>query len=625
LRTVTEKVIGFIKKYNYIFIMAFPFVLMQAVVSIIGADIDYFRPEMVLPWIMFTASYIGLFVGVCVNVPHIIGRIIYVLVFALFFAMYLVQGVYYYLMSYFFGFDMMGLAGEASAYMWDAVINARPMVYVFAILMVVSAVVAIVKIPRRKDVNLKWLGIVIGAFTVIHIVTPFCYGSANDSLEWDNWRNPRNVYESFNDPNKSMKICGLFEYTVRDFFVNYIGSEEADDPEELAYLDELYSAGNVSKDNKYTGIFQGKNVIFLQLEGIDDWMFNAEDMPATYGLLENAMVFTDHYSFYNGGGSTFNSEFAVNTGFVTPISYNRNAYSFSGNDFKYSLANTFKKLGYSTNAFHMNTKEYYSRGMNYDSWGFDNYYGLTDVADYDDISYELDRELILNETFNELIFGAEGSFLHYIITYTPHTPFTTDKGVGELILNDKYPDRVGESLSEEESARLFAGETDYMVSLLLKELEENGLLENTVIVAFADHYLYTLNDKSILDKYKTTENNLINHTPFFIWSYGMEKIETDKVNSQLDILPTVLNLFGIKYVEEYYIGKDIFDENYSGYVFFNDYSWYDGDVYVQDGAIVQGEKMELAKLYEMNDRINKLIRQNDLTLKYDYFGKMEQP
>jgi len=105
----------------------------------------------------------------------------------------------------------------------------------------------------------------------------------------------------------------------------------------------------------------------------------------------------------------------------------------------------------------------------------------------------------------------------------------------------------------------------------------------------------------------------------------MEKIETDKVNSQLDILPTVLNLFGIKYVEEYYIGKDIFDENYSGYVFFNDYSWYDGDVYVQDGAIVQGEKMELAKLYEMNDRINKLIRQNDLTLKYDYFGKMEQP
>ena len=62
------------------------------------------------------------------------------------------------------------------------------------------------------------------------------------------------------------------------------------------------------------------------------------------------------------------------------------------------------------------------------------------------------------------------------------------------------------------------GETDYMVGLLMQALKDNNLYDNTVIVAYADHYLYTINDKSVLGKYKETDNNLINRTPFFIWT-----------------------------------------------------------------------------------------------------------
>ena len=49
------------------------------------------------------------------------------------------------------------------------------------------------------------------------------------------------------------------------------------------------------------------------------------------------------------------------------------------------------------------------------------------------------------------------------------------------------------------------GETDYMVGLLIQALKDNGLYDNTVIVAYADHYLYTINDKTVLDKYKDTQ------------------------------------------------------------------------------------------------------------------------
>ena len=103
----------------------------------------------------------------------------------------------------------------------------------------------------------------------------------------------------------------------------------------------------------------------------------------------------------------------------------------------------------------------------------------------------------------------------------------------------------------------------------------------------------------------------------------MEKQTVEKVNSQLDILPTVLNLFGIEYIPEYYMGNDIFNPDYSGYVFFSDYSWYDGNVYVEDGVITNDGQMDEAKVQEMNDKINRLIQKNDLTLKYDYLRKLK--
>ena len=180
-------------------------------------------------------------------------------------------------------------------------------------------------------------------------------------------------------------------------------------------------------------------------------------------------------------------------------------------------------------------------------------------------------------------------------------------------------------LSEEECARLYVGETDKMIGLLMQALEDNGLLENTVIVAYADHYLYTLADKTILDNNKeNTENNLINDTPFFIWSYEMEGKTFNKVNSQVDILPTVLNLFGVKYEEEHFIGNDILDETYSGYVFFSDYSWYDGNIYVESGEVANGVVVDESYVMEMNMKIHDLIQTNDLILKYDYFRKIKR-
>lgn len=602
--------------------LAVPFILMDAIIRILSTGVNYLNFTMALTSILFNVIWILLIVGIATNLKRNAGKIFFALTFIVFYVLFLTNCIYYLYTGFFFSFNILQMAEQAKTYISDVVLNTNPLFFVIALIILIIAVVVIVKFPEKKKGNYKQIGFICIGFIVMHLIIPLFMGGMESDLEWDNWRSTRNVYENFNDSNKSIKVCGLYEYSVRDFYICYLKADEAVNAEELAFLNDAYRNETIHAANDYTGIFEGKNIIFLQLEGLDSWLLNQKDTPTLYGLMENSIIFEDHYSYYNGGGSTFNSEIAVNTGLITPISYNQNAYTFSSNLYGYSLPKLLKERGYSVNAFHMNTGEYYSRELNYLNWGYDNYYGLLDEKDYDDARYELDRELILNESFYEKMFNQETPFMHYIISYTPHTPFSLDSKMGKLIAKEYSIEAT--DLSEEECARLFASETDYMVELLMKALEDNDLLKDTIIVAFADHYLYTLNDKTILDQYKETGNNLINHTPFFIWSYDAENLIVEKTNSQIDILPTVLNLLGISYREEYYIGKDIFDNDYSGYVFFSDYSWYDGNVYVEDGKVIIGENTDKEYIDETNEKINRLIMQNDLTLKYDFFRRLEE-
>lgn len=609
-------------KFKNIILLTLPFLLMDFFIRLLSTGVKYHIDSMVFPNIVFTVIWGVLIISAALCFGKKAGRIIYGTVFGILFILFMTHAVYYPYTGFFFSFNLLQSAEEGSAYILDTLLKAGVMTYVMCITVLVSGIIAIIKFPSVCKKRIKTFIVIFICFVILHFVTPTFLGKANKSLEWDTWRNPRNVYENFSDSNKNIKICGFLEYTARDFYVTFLRPDDKENPEELEFLSQAYETETLHAENEFTGIFEGKNVIFLQLEGIDTWLLNKNDMPNLYGMLSNSIVFDNHYSYYTGGGSTFNSELAVTTGFLTPISYTQNPYSFNTNYFPSSLPTLLKKNGYRVHAFHMNSGEYYMRELNYRNWGYIDYFSLMDDGNYKDLSYQLDSELILNDTFNRNLFCQRHPFMNYVITYTNHTPFNLDSPMAKLLTERKYG-KVGQvpSMNEEQVTRFFASETDNMVGLLLKELKDYGLIEDTVIVSFADHYLYTLNDKTILDKYKTTGNNLINRTPFFIWSYDMNPKHVNKVNSQLDILPTVLNMFGIEYYDEHYIGRDIMDRDYKGYVFFSDYSWYDGKNYVEFGEVTNNQSADSEYINQTNTLINNLIRKNDLTLKYDYFRK----
>ena len=117
-------------------------------------------------------------------------------------------------------------------------------------------------------------------------------------------------------------------------------------------------------------------------------------------------------------------------------------------------------------------------------------------------------------------------------------------------------------------------ELDKALELLINKLEENNLLDNTVIVLSADHYPYGLKISEMKEVMNIEDEKMDSHkNHLIIWNNQMkEPIEINKIGESLDILPTVLNLFGVEYDSRLLMGTDILS-NSDGLVIFNDRSW----------------------------------------------------
>ena len=117
-------------------------------------------------------------------------------------------------------------------------------------------------------------------------------------------------------------------------------------------------------------------------------------------------------------------------------------------------------------------------------------------------------------------------------------------------------------------------ELDRAVKALMDKLAAANKLDDTVIVLTADHYPYNLPIKYInmLSDYERDSLIEANSNNLIIYNSKMESTEIDKVSMSIDILPTVLNLFGIDYDSRLIMGKDILSDS-EGIAIFKDKSW----------------------------------------------------
>lgn len=439
------------------------------------------------------------------------------------------------------------------------------------------------------------------------------------------------AYENMFNTHRLYQVCGLYHTVAKDIYANgiyphtpaYTRAQAQARQDINGYLD-----GKETAHNAMTGLLKGKNVILVLMESMDDWMIG-EHTPTLQKLMKEGINFTRFYTPVYGGIRTFNTEFCINTGSFLS-SQGGYAFDYVTNTYNQSLASVLTAQGYSAKTFHYNDPSFYSRGVFSPAMGYEEYvcYGdyLTDLDEeeqkqalYDDLLLFTDADL------REEFFREGKPTLNFIITRSAHLSYKYNEVLSYWGLK-KYPEYKGLTGNEEtDCALLKARLVDDMFREMLTALEEEGQLENTVIIGVTDHYTYGYKDmESLLALSGVEEELLLEKTPCFIWSADLKPMKVSKILNTSDLLPTVLNLLGVDSGYTY-MGNDAFDKNYDGFVPFSNGSWISGNVaydasadeyiYLKDNAVPVTE--EFAS--EMSQRVASFIEINNLILETDYY------
>lgn len=400
----------------------------------------------------------------------------------------------------------------------------------------------------------------------------------------------------------------------------------------LKKLNNYFMNRNISQKNEMTGIFEGKNVIIMLLESVNEIaILNEKDFPTLYKMYHEGISFTNNFSPRNNC-STGNNEMTVMTSLFT-INNTCTANSYTKNIYPEAYMSMFKDMGYSTSAYHDYTQHYYYRATYLPHMGAQKYYGVTDLGmSYNEVYAEWPSDKTMFQQAKEK-YMTNTPFAVYFAGVTTHQTYYEPSEFGDkytyLWKDTDYPINLKRYLSKMK-------EVDLALEELLKELEEEGILEDTVIALFGDHYPYGLSDSNINTylkangaKYTVNHNSTTNHdvdrTPMLIYNSGLkEGIVVEDYTTIIDLLPTLLNMFNVNYDPRLYMGTDVFSKSHVSRAYFVDGSWQDENAsyYAPSSKLTYFEGKEqysTSMLKSINQEINTRQSMSASAIRSNYF------
>lgn len=604
------------------------FFLIESLAVLLLAPEEYSALGFGILWALLLSSVILL-------LPRLAGRIVFGITYFFFSLWTLAQVGYFTVFGRMMWLSDIFYAGEGAGFLGD-VLSAFPVMWwIGGILLLAMGVLVIWKFPRKPEVALLRIPYV--AIAVISAIGLSMLPEMIFLKDLDIWgtrsefgqsSSYRATYTTMYDARKTYDICGVFHLTFRDVWEHEIypltPAYQKELQEQTAEIDEYFTQRGEHAENDMTGIFEGKNVVLVLMESMDDWMITREDTPTLVQLMNEGIQFTNFYTPGYGTARTLNSEFCVNTGIFLPTNGGY-VFNYVTNEFNQSIASQMVDNGYTAEVFHYNTPTFYSRGVFEPAMGYNAY---NTYEDYVTDKKELYDECLLFEIPQmEELFFRDGQTFNTVITRSAHLSYVYNEVLSHYALK-QYPEYRGKYGSEEEDcARVKAKLVDDFFARLLAELEENGQLENTVIIGVTDHYTYGYKNMEELYAHSgVSDTMLLEKTPCFIWSADGPSMVVDKTLNTADLLPTVLNLMGIDPPFDY-LGQDAFSEDYEGYALFPDGSWISGGVACKvstngNSQILLNEKgKELTQEYldEMSQKVQSFIRISNLLLTSDYY------
>lgn len=378
-------------------------------------------------------------------------------------------------------------------------------------------------------------------------------------------------------------------------------AEASEGSKQKKWLAEYITTLQPTKTNAYTGMFEGYNLIYLTAEGFSTYAIHPELTPTLYKLVNSGFVFNNYYVPL-WQTSTSDGEYVNCTGLIPDGQFSMR--KSGANNMAFTLPKFFATEGVTSYAYHNNTMSYYDRHITHPNLGYifkTSKLGECSEEEYGQNIFPMENPGRWPSSDYEMMQGTVSDYIGldrfhvYYMTVSGHMYYSFSGNS----MSSKNKEAV-KDLNMSENARAYYAchiELDKALQYLIEQLEAAGKLENTVICLSADHYPYAMTEEQYeelagkdlsqnLDKFR---NSLI------LWNVGIEEpIVVEKACCSIDILPTLLNLFGFDYDSRMYAGRDIFSEE-EGVVIFNNRSFVTDTVYYDKKAKTTTWKRELTE------------------------------
>ena len=389
----------------------------------------------------------------------------------------------------------------------------------------------------------------------------------------------------------------------------------------------------VEIESRIFGIAKDRNILVIQVEALQDFVinlnYNGQKLTPNLNklLLSDSLYFNRYYQQLGKGG-TSDAEFVTQNSLYP--SMDLPAYSKYQNNKFMGLPMIMREKGYNTMAFHAYKPEFWNRQNIYPMMGYDRFINMQDFDPEEIFGWGLSDKYFFKQSAKYLS-TAKQPFYSFLITLSSHHPYALPKKYKTVKLLPKHENTT---LGRYIQAIHYADEA---LGLFIEELKRYGLYDNSIIAIYGDHRGIpngvTENDKlmsELLGHEYTFDESL--NVPLIIHIPGSDVSETNIiVGGQMDFLPTMLNLIGIRESRVKLFGQDLLNAE-SGFVasqsnmikgsFIDDYKIF---IMSRDGVFEHGkawnlssrEPVELELCRDGYDRALRDIQQSEYILAND--------
>lgn len=322
--------------------------------------------------------------------------------------------------------------------------------------------------------------------------------------------------------------------------------------------------------NKYTGMFKDKNVIFILAESFDEAAIDPNLTPTLYELKHNGIIFNNYFA-PKYPASTADGEYMLEWATLPIIGENYSLIDMVYNTNPYILPRSLKYQGYKTYVYH-NYSGYYNRRKQYFSTlDFDGYKYCGEGIETKCENFHGSDMDMMDQTIDDYL--KQDKFFAYYITLSGHGSYDETNYIAQKHLHKLSGTNYPYSLKYYIAANI---DFDLAMNKLITKLKEANKLDDTLIVISSDHAPYYLTSYDLNANSPVNRDNKFdrNRGSLIIYNSKLEGEHViDKYAMNIDVLPTVLNMLGIKYDSRIIIGKDIMAVNNDGLVVLPDRSW----------------------------------------------------